>query len=142
MHIITNTLCYYSNIQKIKIWDYSDNKIKTIHRKKYIQCDIKFTPDNKHILMSDYNSVFIYDTINYQFKKEIILTKGHNFAKIKMDFLIGGELIICKDSIMYTYDKEFKELINKIETHVYIYNFKVIPGKDYHLAKKLLGYCK
>ncbi len=129
----------FKHPKKIKIWDYSDNKIKTIHRKKYIQCDIKFTPDNKHILMSDYNSVFIYDTINYQFKKEIILTKGHNFAKIKMDFLIGGELIICKDSIMYTYDKEFKELINRIETHVYIYNFKVIPGKDYHLAKKIIG---
>ncbi|AEX61175.1 putative BTB_POZ domain-containing protein [Megavirus courdo7] len=56
-----------------------------------------------------------------------------------MDFLVGGELIICKGNFMYIYDKEFKELINKIETNVYISNFKVIPGKDYHLAKKIIG---
>ncbi|AEQ33139.1 BTB-POZ domain and tricorn protease domain 2 containing protein [Megavirus chiliensis] len=146
-HYQTIDLCISSQIhcviiqtsKKIKIWDYSANKIKTIYDKKYIQCDIKFSPDNKHILISNYNSVFIYNTVTYQFKKEIILTKKSSFDKTKMDFLIGGELIICKGNFMYIYDKEFKELINKIETHVYIYNFKVIPGKDYHLAKKIIG---
>lgn len=146
-HYQTIHLCISSQIhcviiqtsKKIKIWNYSNNEINTIHCKKYIRCDVKFSPDNKHILIGNYNSVFIYDTVTYQFKKEIILTKEHNFTKIKMDFLIAGELIICKDNIMHIYDKEFKELINKFEAHVPISNFKVIPGKDYYLAKKIIG---
>nr|WBF71154.1 putative BTB/POZ domain-containing protein [Megavirus caiporensis] len=127
---------------KIKIWNYTNNEIKTIYQKNYVECNINFSQDNKYILISNYDSIFIYDAVTYQLKKEITLTKKINFSKTAIDFLIGGELIICKGNSMYIYDKEFKELLNKIETDVYISSFKVIPGKDYHLAKKIVELLK
>ncbi|AGC02350.1 BTB/POZ domain-containing protein [Acanthamoeba polyphaga moumouvirus] len=118
----------------IKIWNYLNNEIIKIKLKSYYTCKYKLSPNNKHLVVKVRDSVIVYDLISCEKIKKFKPNKGKDITDL--DFKIGGELIVYCGKTTHIYDKEYN-LINHIQNKHYVYNMKLIPGKDYQLAKKI-----
>ncbi|AZL89699.1 BTB/POZ domain-containing protein [Megavirus baoshan] len=120
--------------RKIKIWNYLTNEIKVIKPGSYCH-EYKLSPNNKHLVIQSKHYIIIYDIISCKKFKKFRPKKKNNI--LSFDFKIGGELIICCDKYIHTYDKEYNETnCIKISTKG-VERIKLIPGKDYKLARQI-----
>ncbi|AQN68702.1 BTB/POZ domain protein [Saudi moumouvirus] len=119
---------------KINIWNYLNNEIKIIKLKSSYSCKYTLSPNNKHLIVRVGDNIIVYNVISCEKVKKFKPNKNSDITDL--DFKIGGELIVSCGKFIYTYDKEYNQ-INCVKNKHHIYNIKLIPGKNYQLAKKI-----
>ncbi|QGR54319.1 btb/poz domain-containing protein [Moumouvirus maliensis] len=119
---------------KINIWNYLTNEIKKI-KVKSCSSQYKLSPNDKHLVVILGKKIVVYDILSLEKIKTLKFISKY-LKVLSCDFKIGGELIVSCEKMLYFYDKDYNE-IGSIENNKKIYELKLIPGKDFNLAKKI-----
>uniref|UniRef100_A0A6G6AD91 Putative BTB-POZ domain-containing protein n=1 Tax=Borely moumouvirus TaxID=2712067 RepID=A0A6G6AD91_9VIRU len=126
-------LVIFSCNDEIKIWNYITNEIKTIVIKSCI--DHKLSPNNKHLIVFTEKKMTVYNIWTLEKIKHFELKSSYSNIP-SVEFKIGGELVILFGESLYYFDEDYN-LINCTKNNKHACKIKIIPGKDFNLAKKI-----